>query len=162
MKIVQPIKDLETIEELKKLLSPRDSFMFTLGINVGLKISDILDLKVKDVRDKESVTVIEKKSGKEKTYPIDRTLQEVIHNYTEEMDPESWLFPSRKGDKPISRVQAHRILSEAGDQLGVDISTTSMRKTFGYHYFQRTGDIKKLQELFNQSAPSTTRKYLNL
>ena len=65
MKIVQPIKDLETIEELKKLLSPRDSFMFTLGINVGLKISDILDLKVKDVRDKESVTVIEKKSGKE-------------------------------------------------------------------------------------------------
>ena len=162
MKQVEPIKDMEKIEELKKLLSPRDSFMLSLGINVGVRISDLLLLKVQDVRGKNSVTVTEQKSGKKKTYSIGSKLQEEIYNYTEGMDEEAWLFPSRKGDKPISRVQAHRVLSEAGDRLGLDLSTHSMRKTFGYHYYKNTGDIKTLQELFSQSAPSTTRKYIGV
>lgn len=38
----------------------------------------------------------------------------------------------------------------------------SMRKTFGFHFYQNTKDVKVLQELFNQSAPSVTLRYIGI
>ena len=53
MKVVQPIRDITKLEQIKDLLrhqSVRDEFLFTLGINSGLRISDLLPLRVCDVR----------------------------------------------------------------------------------------------------------------
>ena len=52
MKSVEPIRKLSDIEKIKKYLStnPRDRLLFIFGINTGLRISDILKLKVKDVK----------------------------------------------------------------------------------------------------------------
>ena len=67
MNIVQPIRDLEKIEEIKSILlkkNYRDYFMFVFGINTGLRISDILSLKVRDVKDKSHIIIKEKKTKK--------------------------------------------------------------------------------------------------
>jgi integrase len=64
MEIVQPIRDKEKIEDMKRELLKsgyKNYLMFVIGINTGLRIGDILELKVKDLRDKTHIKIIEQK-----------------------------------------------------------------------------------------------------
>lgn len=74
------------------------------------------------------------------------------------------LFPSRKGGKAISRVQAYRILNDAARHIGITdaIGTHTLRKTFGYHAYQSGCDITRIQRLLNHSAPSITLSYIGI
>lgn len=163
MEYVQPIRDMDKIEEMKQRLSPRDSFMFSLGINVGIRISDLLELKVKDIRGKNHLILVESKTKKQKRFLINSKLKEVIYNYTEGMEDDAWLFPSRKGDGHISRIQAYRVLNKTAKEIGLEeIGTHTLRKTFGYWFYKRTKDIAMLQEIFNHSAPSVTLRYIGI
>lgn len=163
MKTVQPIRDPKMIQAMKDNLAPRDRFLFTLGINVGLRISDLLQLKVKDVKDKRYLNVYEEKTNKQKRFLLNKELRAIIDEYTKHMEPEDWLFPSRKGDKPISRVQAYRVLNDTAKKIGLEeIGTHTLRKTFGYHFFKKYKDIVMLQDIFNHSAPSVTLAYIGI
>lgn len=163
MNIVQPIRDKRQIEAMKKELSPRDSFLFTLGINVGCRISDLLQLKVNDVRGKNLLSIVEGKTKKTKRFPLNKKLQVIIKKYTAGMDNEAWLFPSRKGNSHISSVQAYRILNETAKDLGIEeIGTHSLRKTFGYWHYQTHKDVALLQYLFNHSTPTVTLRYIGI
>lgn len=163
MEYVQPIRDLEKIEEMKRRLSPRDSFMFTLGINVGCRISDLLQLKVKDIQGKNHLVIDESKTGKQKRFLLNRKMKEIINDYVKNMKPNQYLFPSRKGVKPISRIQAYRILNKTAKEIGLEeIGTHTLRKTFGYWFYKNTHDIAMLQEIFNHSAPSVTLRYIGI
>jgi integrase len=171
VKEVQPIRDPKKIEEIKSLLmhsSYRDYFMFVLGINTGLRISDLLPLKVKDVKDKDYITLVEKKTSKtkkknkERRFIINNDLKSEIQEYIKGMDEDDWLFPSRKGGH-IERVRAYEILREVGEKAGVDqLATHSLRKTFGYHFYQKYKDVAMLQMIFGHSAPSITLRYIGI
>ncbi|MED4840408.1 site-specific integrase [Weizmannia sp. CD-2023] len=168
MEYVQPIRDKKVIEEFKTLLNrgvfgERNRFLFVLGINTALRISDLLKLKVCDVRGKKYLKVSESKTGKTKNQLINNALKAEIEEYTKNKKDDEWLFPSRKGDKPLTRVQAYRIMNEVAQLMGVDdIGTHTLRKTFAYHFYQKTQDIYTLMELLNHSAPSVTRRYIGL
>lgn len=137
--------------------------MFVFGINTGLRISDILSLKVRDVKDKSHIIIKEKKTKKNKRFPVNYTLKEEIEKYIKGMNDEDYLFPSRKGDRPITRERAFVILDQAGKEVGIDdIGTHSLRKTFGYHFYNRTKDVALLQDIFNHSAPSVTLRYIGI
>jgi integrase len=54
-------------------------------------------------------------------------------------------------------------LNTAADKVGLDeIGTHTLRKTFGYLFYQKTKDVAQLQELFNHSAPSVTLRYIGI
>lgn len=73
------------------------------------------------------------------------------------------LFPSRKGDKPISKIQAYRQLQKAGGFAGVEsLGTHTMRKTFGYWFYKQTKNIAMLQEILNHSTPQLTLRYIGI
>ncbi|MHB8073931.1 site-specific integrase [Desulfosporosinus fructosivorans] len=167
MNMVQPIRDVKNIERMKAQLSKggtRDKLLFILGINTGLRISDILKLKVEDVRDRSHIVLIEQKTGKSKRFLLNDQLAEELRGYTEGMEPGAYLFQSRRGDNmPISRVQAYRILNEAAAIVGLEaIGTHSLRKTFGYHHYKRHKDVAILQDILNHSAPSVTLRYIGI
>ncbi|KNY27600.1 site-specific integrase [Pseudobacteroides cellulosolvens] len=168
MKYVQPIRDLDKLEEIKKILkreSYRNYFLFILGINTGLRISDILKLKVADVKSKSHIIIKEEKTDKNKRFKINLVLQNEIEEYTDGLNPSDYLFPSRNGSnsKPITRFMAYNILNRAAKKVGIDeIGTHTLRKTFGYHFYQKTKDVAMLQELFNHSAPSVTLRYIGI
>ena len=164
---MQPIRDLEMLEKVKQELKKqnyRDYVIFVTGINTGLRISDILTLKVDDVRNKSHITIRETKTQKSKRFIINPTLRAVLNPYIENMEDHEYLFQSRKGDnQPISRVQAYRALKQVGDKLGIEeFATHTMRKTFGYHHYQQYKDVAILQEIFNHSAPSITLRYIGI
>lgn len=167
MELVQPIRDKKIIEQFKiELLKSgmRDYMIFVLGINTGLRISDILNLKVCDVKDKTHITITEKKTGKHKRFLVNDMLRADIDKYIVGMAEHEYLFQSRKGNnKPISRVQAYRVLNKVADKLGVeDIGTHTLRKTFGYWHYKTYKDVAILQDIFNHSAPSITLKYIGI
>lgn len=167
MELVQPIRDKAKIQEVKDILksqSMRDYMLFVIGINTGLRISDILNLKVSDVKDKTHIIIKEQKTGKNKRFLINSSLKKEINAYIKEMNDDDYLFQSRKGDnKPLTRVQAYRILNNAASQVGLDeIGTHTLRKTFGYWHYKQYKDVAILQDIFNHSAPSVTLRYIGI
>lgn len=168
MKYVQPIRDKNKIEEIKsylKLNGTRDLLLFTMGINTGLRISDLLKLKVIDVKEKSHVEIKEQKTGKIKRFPLLGTLQSMIAEYVKDKGDNEYLFRSRVGaNKPITRVMAYMIINNACRKAAVtdNIGTHTLRKTFGYHHYQAFHDVAILQYLLNHSSPSITLRYIGI
>ncbi|KIL71869.1 site-specific integrase [Bacillus badius] len=164
---VEPIRDPEKIRMMKEYLlhkSYRDYFLFTFGINSGLRISDILPLRVMDVRHTEHLRIREKKTGNVRKIKMSAALKQEIEKYTRQMADSDPLFPSRKGKGPIGRQTAWRAINEASRACGIEgaIGTHTMRKTFGYHFYQQTKDVAMLQQIFGHSSPSITLRYIGI
>ncbi len=168
MQLVQPIRDKKKIDDIKSVLKEngtRDLLLFNMGINTGLRISDLLKLKVIDVRKKSHVEIKEQKTGKTKRFPILGGLQLMIDEYTRNKDCSEYLFKSRNGhNKPLTRVMAYMIINKACRRCGIqdNIGTHTLRKTFGYHHYQSFHDVAILQYLLNHSSPSITLRYIGV
>lgn len=166
MNIVDPIREKECINAVKRILresGSRNLLLFLLGINTGLRVSDLLLLKVKDVKNKDSVQIREKKTKKVKKIPIPREIRIFISEYVERKPLSRYLFKSRKSNKPITRIQAYRIIREACNILGIEhTGTHSLRKTFGYHLYKQTKDIALLQKVLNHSSQDVTLRYIGV
>jgi integrase len=157
---------MEEISEFKSALfelgGARDRFLFLLGINTGLRVSDLVKLRVGDVRGKSYTDITEEKTNKSRRLHL-TAIQPDIVEYCEGKKDSDYLFPSQKGGKNISTTQAYRILTRAGDWIGRnDIGTHTMRKVFGYHYYKRTKDVATLMEIFGHAAPSITKRYIGI
>jgi site-specific recombinase XerD len=163
---VEPIRDIEKIERMKEYLhsqSLRNQFLFSFGINSGLKITDILPLTVKEVKYASHLT-IQEKTGNIRRIKMTSSLKSEIEEYTNGKRDEEYLFPSREGNKPISRVTAWNILKQAAREVGIKeaIGTATLRKTFGYHYYLKTNDLGLLQQIFGHSSIAITKKFIGV
>ena len=106
MNFVQPIRDPECIFYIKRFLkeqSERNYMLFVTGINSGLRISDILELRVRDA--KLVFQPYREENQKKKRIDMTPALQKELKAYIEEKEDHEYLFKSREGiNKPISRV----------------------------------------------------------
>lgn len=168
---VQPLRTAEEINNFRESIEvcssdatrKRNLLLFNLGINTGLRIGDIIKLRVKDVKRKESFVIREGKTNKARTVHLTAVKSGIAEYLNDSNSDSEWLFPSRKGDNHISTTQAYRILAKAADYIGRDdIGTHSLRKTFGYHYYQLTKDVATLMEIFNHDSQSTTKRYIGI
>ncbi|SMO92909.1 site-specific integrase [Melghirimyces algeriensis] len=164
MNTVQPIRDKKQIAKMKRVLKPRDRFLFVLGINSGLRISDVLKLTVGDIRGKEFIEVREQKTGKVKRFRINNTIKREFNRYISNEPDAAPLFPSRKGGNSITRFTAFRALQSAAEKVGIDdaIGCHSLRKTFGYHAYKAGTDLALLQKIFNHSSQGHTLRYIGI
>lgn len=167
MNTVEPIRDINTVNDIADYLrsrSERDYIMFLFGIYSGLRISDILKLRVRDVKGKEKIVMREKKTGKERKFPLNKVLKKSLASYIGQKKDYEFLFRSRQGcNQPVSRQQAWKILSEAGERFGLDsIGTHTLRKTFGYHMYQQTHDIVTIQKILNHATQDYTLRYIGI
>lgn len=165
MKDVQPIRDKKQLEDLKwalkRFCSDRDYILFLIGINTGLRVGDLLRLKVSDLKRKKKTTIQEGKTKKPRVVNISNIYEEV-QDYLRKVDS-VWAFPSRKGSKAITPTQAYRQLNKAAEYAGVEhIGTHTMRKTFGYWFYKQTRDVAKLQMILNHSHPQITLRYIGI
>lgn len=163
---VQPIRNMDTVMDIARYLkqnNERDYVMFVTGIYSGLRVSDILKLRVKDVRGKDYISMREKKTGKEKRFIINKHLKKILEAYIRGKDDLQYLLENPKTHKPISRQRAYQVIKKAGEEFGVyDLGTHTMRKTFGYHMYQATHDAVMLMKLFNHSEIHVTLRYIGV
>jgi integrase len=174
MEYVEALRDIKQINSMKRYLkkhSERDYVLFVFGINTGLKITEMLDIKVSDVFEKEGYVkdfylLSYRKSRIHKEVYLNHKVKKAILHYIQSnhLNSEDYLFQSTKTKKPITRQQAYRIIHQAAEAVGIHgkIGTNSMRKTFGFHAYKRGVAISLLQKHFNHSTPSETLKYLGI
>uniref|UniRef100_UPI00119EDAA4 tyrosine-type recombinase/integrase n=1 Tax=Bacillus thuringiensis TaxID=1428 RepID=UPI00119EDAA4 len=156
MNFVQPIRDPEQIQQIKEYLkekNTRNYILFVMGINTGLRISDILKLKVGDLKGSH-ISMREMKTGKQKRIQITVALKRELRWFNENREDDEYLLKSRQGkNRPIGRSMAYKILSGAAAEFGLDeIGTHTLRKTYGYHMYMQTKNIALLMEIFNHSS----------
>ncbi|MBP8660501.1 MAG: site-specific integrase [Mesotoga sp.] len=182
MEEVQPIRDTKKIDAMKSIMKGesnyRDLLLFTLGINTGLRISDILALKWKNflngsklLKAGEQLDVVEIKTKKVKTFVINKSVAEALKLYYDSLDsvsPEDPVFLSRKtakGElKPITRIAAWQMLNRYANMVGLDegIGTHTLRKTFGYHLYKKGVALEYIQKMLNHSSPAITLRYIGI
>ncbi len=159
---VQPIRCKKEIERMKQSLHGRDLLLFIIGINTNLRISDILPLTREDF-DGDHIRVKEKKTGKYRLIRINDSIRKAI---AELAPPSGILFPSRKGDKPISTTQAYRRLTEAAERAGLpyNFGTHSMRKTWAYHAYNngKGALLSDIQKALNHGSQRETLRYIGI
>lgn len=177
---VEPIKSIKDIAKVKQYLlgkdNKRDYMLFTVGINVGLRAGDLLRLKIKDIMldgtivDK--VVIYEEKTDKKREFALNESAKGAIRLYLDtlqEIDYESYLFKSRKGDGALTVESAHKIIKTTLRELNIkgNYGTHSLRKTFAYHIYMnniRTNPtiINTLQKMLNHSSASVTLRYIGI
>lgn len=173
MELVEPIRDRKQLENMKRYLKEhnlRDWLLFVMGINSGLRVSDLLAMQIEDVKNCSRIILREKKTGKSKDFPVSDSCKKAIQEYLKATGLTTGpLFPSRKtdgcqGSGSISRQQAYQILHEAARTVGIKVAigTHTLRKTFGYWAFQQGVDVTRIQQLLNHSAPSVTLRYIGI
>ncbi|MDK8747549.1 tyrosine-type recombinase/integrase [Streptococcus agalactiae] len=172
MKFVQPIRDKEILQDIKKYLknkNERDYILFSIGIYTGLRISDILELRVKDLKDKEHLTIQEKKTknrkkNKQRIIKVHPKLQKELKVFLKEKSLDDYVIKSRQGNnKPITRERAYGILQDIAKEFNLQsVGTHTLRKTFGYNIYQQSKNVALLQEMFNHSDPAITLRYIGI
>lgn len=173
MEYVVPIKDIESINRIKSILwkkSKRDYLLFVFGINTGIRISDLLNLQVKDVWDGEKAVdflcIPKSEKRKEQAIFINTNVRKALTSYLSEkkMDHDTYLFHSNNKTQPITRQQAYRIINQAAKEIGLQekIGTHTIRKTFGYHAYRKGIAISILKSIFCHTSSSETLKYIGI
>ena len=167
---VEPIKDIELIRYIKRYLkesNERDYVMFTTGIYTGLRISDILRLRVKDVKDKERIRIKQKKTNQFVDIKLNKELREIYKEYCKDKEPMDYLIANerlKKVNRPITRDRAYKIMTKLAKEFRLErIGTHTLRKTCGYHMYKNSNkDIGLVMQVLGQKDESSTLNYIGL
>ena len=136
-----------------------------VSIHTGLRISDILKLRWKDLY-QDDLILREKKTKKLRTIKINPTIHSVLSKFNPS-DKDDFIFRSQKGSV-FSVQQINRVLKEIfkTESKHLNISSHSLRKSFGRRVYENNHESEKsliyLSELFNHTSLSITRKYLGI
>lgn len=158
MRVYALTKDIEN--ELSNY-SSKYQIMYLIGIETGLRISDILQLKRSHFAHKTCV-IIEQKTKKVRKIEFSDELFEkckrhIKMNNLEKDDYIVFSCNSRK-DRPLSRQQAYNVIKKVSgtEKTG----THSLRKTYCAEFIERGGTVEELQQTLNHSNIKVTESYL--
>lgn len=141
--------------------NPTFGLLIVVGTNLGLRISDLLSLTFTQLR-QDSITIKEGKTGKTRKMMVNQAIKDAIKHF----DKEAGNFYAFRSQKRTiySRQHVNRLMKQYFK--GTDITSHSLRKTFGRRVWENNGEtdkaLLKLSEIFNHSTPSVTKRYLGI
>jgi len=140
--------------------------IWKVGVNLSLRISDLLSLKYTDFNLKDrTLNLTESKTGKAKSIRLNQTAIDIIVKRKQDHPSDVWLFQvhcNRAKNKPISRISVSRVFKDASDMLNLNINTHSMRKSRGMAMFNDGVAIEKIAHVLNHSNTTSTLRYLGI
>lgn len=186
----EPIKKIEDINRISEYLISkkryRDNMLFILGINFGLRVSDLRLLRFSDIINenltfKDTFPVFEiktrntRKRKKNRYITINNAVIQAVTLYLENTPNvkfDDYLFQNRAynsgENQPLTRKSVHCILKDIAKDLNLNIqmSTHTLRKTFCYHQMMMSGNSQRklllLQKMLNHSSPAQTLDYIGI
>lgn len=179
MKAVQPIRDRELLDKCYDIAHEHDirrktgevswELLLVVGFNTSLRISDIRRFKVKDLRGQDYAEIKAQKTGKEARILINPSARRIINRLLAGRPADEYILQSRKKDanhmaQPITRQRAYQIINQIARKAGIrdHIGCHTLRKTFGYHYYQKTQDVVSLQRILCHSSRRETLIYIGV
>lgn len=176
MSTMQPIRNKKDIERLKKYFLRRGEIrnyaLVVTGINVPLRISDILGLRWENVynftvRDfKVHITIGEMKTGKVNKIILNESTKRALQSLGEEegIVKGQYIYKAyTHSTEPLNRVSAYMIIRKAAEELGLEeVGCHSLRKTFGYHAWKSGVHLGLIMMIYNHSSIEVTKRYLGI
>ena len=174
MASTQPIRDKKKVIELSEyyfnLGEMRNYVLIEVGLYTALRIGDILRITWDDVYDFEkerflaNLDITEEKTNKSKIVALHKNVINALTAYSYAAAPGMPLIINPDSGEAISRIQAYRLVRDAGIGINLDmrISCHTLRKTFGYHAWKDGVPPVVLMEIFNHSSYEITRRYLGV
>lgn len=179
------LKNIEdSCEPTNELMHRRNYALFCMGINVGLRISDLIKFKWSDVFDKnwvvkDMISIKPKKTerfNKYVTIIFNDSFKTAVQDYREEVKRlrdlpklDDYIFWGKMySDEPIQEKSVCAIMKLVAEQAGIkkNVGTHTLRKTFGRNFYMETKDrayaLRMLQECFGHESPSTTLTYIGI
>lgn len=158
----------------KKPLILRDLAILELFYASGIRISELVNLDLKDLNFKDRFVKVLGKGRKERIVPLGRKSSEALQNYinmrsdlikkgSDEKEGMSALFLNHKGERITSRGVQNIVIkyvSETG--LKKKITPHTLRHSFATHLLDAGADLRTIQEFLGHSSLSTTQKYTHL
>ena len=170
-----PIRDLRELKALANYFMKRGELrnycLVVLGAHTALRVGDLLALTWEDVYDfargrfRDHLVVIERKTGKTRCIALNREAVHALSVYYPRHKGKYIFSNHRKDEKPISRVQAWRIVHNAARELRLTghIGCHSLRKTWGYNAWSRAKIRPEvIMMVYNHSSFAVTRRYLGI
>jgi len=165
---------LGLLVRLKKEKRNREYLLIGTGAYLGLRASDLFNLRWSDLLDKDEIAISEKKTGKNRVITINPSLKDILSYVSTELAKESkfnmdaFLFANRKGER-VTIQYINRLLKKTFSDFGVktqNASTHTLRKTFGKRVWEMDGKSERsliyLSQIFNHSSIGITRRYIGI
>ncbi len=177
-KLGKYLPDVLSIEEVEKLLDfePSDDFTFRnrtileLLYSTGLRISELVGLKLENINLDMALIKVMGKGSKERTIPLNDYALEYLNKYINEVRPRllkkvqtDYLFLNNHG-KVLSRQAVFLMIKKRASEIGLNknISPHTLRHSFATHMLSNGADIRFIQELLGHSDVSTTEIYTHV
>jgi len=165
---VEPIKSKKDIQTIKKLLAdkPLDLALFTIGINTNLRASDLLRIKVNQVKGlnpNDEIVLNEKKTKKERRINLNKACIDAIQGLlaSKEHSDKDYLFTGQRGVLTVPTVNAKVKSWCRAINLSIRAGSHTLRKSWGYHQRKTfKTDLPTLMVCFNHSTQKQTLDYL--
>ena len=169
---VQAVKNLDTVKLisylLKRTYGQQIADVWDVGLNLALRISDLLSIKFQNI-EQDRLLLVEGKTSKLATIKLNEKARAVIARIRSEHPDHIYLFQSYRNQrskntpvKPISRRYVSRAFAAIGEEVGIDLGTHSMRKTRGYHLYKNTNDIARVMKMLRHSSEAVTLRYIGI
>ena len=168
------VEDVERITKninLSTDLGVRNQCMVEVLYGCGLRVSELIELKISDINFKEGFLKVEGKGQKVRYVPLAKYTSHLIKNYIENVrinnkinkKYEENLFLNSRGSS-MSRVIVFIIIKELADKAGIrkNISPHTFRHSFATHMLQNGADLRFIQEMLGHSSITTTEIYTHL
>jgi len=160
-------------DEIKRLLSVmlgskyflRDMAMLELMYAAGLRVSELVKLKLSDINFEAGFIRVKGKGDKERVVPVAQRTIERIKQYLTQLRPEllkkkasDYVFLSNRG-QPMTRQRFWQNLKAMGKIAGVEVTPHMIRHSFATHLLEGGADLRSLQKMLGHSDISTTQIY---
>lgn len=169
---VHAIKELDKVKLISHLLeircSKQMSQIWNIGINLALRISDLLSIKFTDINDGRLI-INEGKTGKRAEIKLNNKAMILINDIQLQHRHHVYLFQSYRNQQSINREPrqiTRRSVSKAfalvGEELSINLGTHSMRKTRGYHLYKKTNDLARVMKMLRHNSEGVTLRYIGI
>lgn len=154
------------IEKLFNSLNNRKhkAMLFT-AYSAGLRVSEIVNLKIKDIDSTRMQLFVERAKGKKDRYVnLSPVLLDVLRSYVRHYKPKSFLFESAATGSGYPTRTVQQIFSNAKHKAGIwkDVGIHSLRHSFATHLLNKGTDIRYIKDLLGHFDIRTTERYLHV
>ncbi|MVM40412.1 tyrosine-type recombinase/integrase [Spirosoma sp. HMF3257] len=157
------------VSQMEKLFAQLENLkhktMIYLAYSAGLRVSEVVNLNVKDIHSERMIINIKGAKGKkDRVVALSQGILDLLRNYYVVYKPKNWLFEGQYADEPYSTRSLQQIFHRAKNSANIlqDVTFHSLRHSYATHLHEAGTDIKLIQELLGHNDLKTTLRYTHV
>jgi site-specific recombinase XerD len=164
-RLVVELSQREIIQTLKGIQNIKHKAILFLTYSAGLRVSEVVRLKVHDIDSERQLIRIEQGKGRKDRYTLlSNTSLEVLKEYASRNKLTQWLFPGEQPETHLSERTVQLIFKKAAEKAKIrkNVSVHSLRHSFATHLLEAGTDLRYIQELLGHKNLKTTEIYTHV